>query len=284
MSVLVVTDAPDQAAGGRPLDSAGGLRSPRGRSPLLWASLLRTLQQAQDVRQAQDVQQSGQAAAPLNPTDSPNPPNPLRVLDCGGGSGSLAVPLAAQGAVLTVVDVSIDALATLMRRAAEAGVSDRVTAVQGEAESLTELVPSDAFDLVLAHELLEDVQNPELVMGQLAGVLRPGGVLSVVVANPVAGVLARALAGDVAGALAALHRPAHDYDAEVLAGQCRAVGLQVESVEGLGVFTDLVPGIELERPGALAALSELESAVAAQPPYRDIASRLHVQARRPAGG
>lgn len=208
-----------------------------------------------------------------------------RVLDCGGGSGSLAVPLAAQGAMVTVVDVSIDALATLMRRAAEAGVSERVTAVQGEAESLAELVAADSFDLVLAHDVLEDVQNPILVVRQIAGVLRPGGVLSVVVANPVAGVLARVLAGDVAGALAAYHRPGQPaYDAEMLANQCRAAGLRVQSVEGLGVFTDLVPGIELERPGAIAALSELEASVAGQPPYRDIASRLHVQARRPAAG
>jgi 2-polyprenyl-3-methyl-5-hydroxy-6-metoxy-1,4-benzoquinol methylase len=207
------------------------------------------------------------------------------VLDCGGGSGSLAVPLAEQGAVLTVVDVSIDALATLMRRAAEAGVSDRVTAVQGEAESLAELVAAETFDLVLAHDVLEDVQNPVLVLRQIATVLRPDGVLSVVVANPVAGVLARVLAGDVAGALTILHRPAQQaYDAAALAELCLAAGLQSQSVEGLGVFTDLVPGIELERPGAIAALSELESAVAGQPPYRDIASRLHLRARRPAAG
>ena len=257
MSVLVASDAPDQAAGGTPASSL--VAAPRGRSPLLWASLQRVLEQSQ-------------AAAP-------------RVLDCGGGSGSLAVPLAEQGAVVTVVDVSIDALATLMRRAAEAGVSERVTAVQGEAESVAELAPADAFDLVLAHDVLEDVQSPALVLRQVATLLRPGGVLSAVVANPVAGVLARVFTGDVAGALATVSRPTPQaYDAEVLANQCLAAGLHVHSVEGLGVFTDLVPGIELERPGAIAALSELEAAVAGKLPYRDIASRLHVQARRPAAG
>ena len=253
-------DALDQAAGGTRVFGPAAAGQPHGRSPLLWASLQRILEQPR-----------ADAAA--------------RVLDCGGGSGSLAVPLAAQGAMVTVVDVSIDALATLTRRAAEAGVPDRVSAVQGEAESLAELVPAGTFDLVLAHDLLEDVQNPALVMHQLAAALRPGGVLSVVVANPVAGVLARVLTGDVAGALAAVSRPGqHPYDVEVLANQCLAAGLRVQSVDGLGVFSDLVPGIELERPGALAALSELEAAVAARPPYRDIASRLHVQARRPAAG
>jgi len=205
------------------------------------------------------------------------------VLDCGGGSGGLAVPLAATGAVVTVVDVSADALATLTRRAAEAGVPERVTAVQGDAESLADLVPAGSFDLVLAHDVLSDVPNPALVLGQIASVLRPGGVLSVVAGNPVAGVLARALAGDLAGALAAVTRPVDPQGGlDELTAQCRAAGLQVRAVEGLGVFSDLVPGIELDRPGALSTLAELESAVAGRPPYRDIAARLHLLASRPA--
>jgi S-adenosylmethionine-dependent methyltransferase len=206
-----------------------------------------------------------------------------RVLDCGGGSGSLAVPLASQGAEVTVVDVSIDALSTLMRRAAEAGASARVTAVQGEAETLSELVASDHFDLVLAHEVLENVTSLPAGLQQIAMVLRPGGTTSVVVGNPVAVVLGRALAGDVAGALAALMRPSHEvYDLDGLIRECRAAGLDVDSVDGIGVFSELVPGIELERPGAMTALAELEAATAGLAPYRDIASRLHLMARRPA--
>lgn len=264
VSGVVASDPREPAAGSaRLLDPVTAAQPPHGRSSLLWAGL------SQVVREQA-------ASGPAVP----------RVLDCGGGSGGLAVPLAAQGAVVTVVDVSIDALATLTRRAAEAGVADRVTAVQGEAESLADLVPAGSVDLVLVHDVLEDVPDPVAVLRQVAQVLHPGGVLSLVAANPVAGVLARALAGDLAGALAALSRPvgAAAPDAAALAGWCTAAGLQVRSVEGLGVFTDLVPGIELDRPGALALLAELESAVAAQPPYRDIASRLHVWARRPATG
>jgi S-adenosylmethionine-dependent methyltransferase len=56
----------------------------------------------------------------------------------------------------------------------------------------------------------------------------------------------------------------------------------VDLVDGIGVFTELVPGIELERPGAMTALTELEAATSGLAPYRDIASRLHIIARRPA--
>jgi S-adenosylmethionine-dependent methyltransferase len=231
---------------------------PRGQSPLLWASLQRCL-----------AGMSGDRAP--------------KVLDCGGGSGSLAVPLASQGAEVTVVDISIDALSTLMRRAAEAGASERVTAVQGEAEGLSDLVPMDHFDLVLAHEVLESVTSLPAGLRQITSVLRPGGSTSIVLGNPVAVVLGRALAGDVAGALAALQRPSHEvYDLDDLITECRMAGLDVDSVDGIGVFSELVPGIELERPGAMTALADLEAATAGLAPYRDIASRLHLMARRPA--
>lgn len=237
--------------------------SPRGQSPLLWAALQRSLSR-------------------LATEDTPGQAHHgLRVLDCGGGSGSLAVPLASQGAQVTVVDVSIDALSTLMRRAAEAGVSERVSAVQGEAESLSDLVPAAGFDLVLAHEVLHNVSDVPAGVAQLAKALRPGGLLSITMANRVAGVIARALAGDVSGALRAEQdQDSGAHDGAGVISACQASGLQVETIEGLGVFTEMVPGIALERPGNATALIELEAAVASVAPYRDIASRLHIIARR----
>src|SRR6266568_5189840 len=51
----------------------------------------------------------------------------LDIVDVGGGTGGLAVPFAALGHNVTVVDPSPDALAAAQRRAAEAGA--RLTAV-----------------------------------------------------------------------------------------------------------------------------------------------------------
>ena len=74
-----------------------------------------------------------------------------RVLDVGGGSGAWAVPLAALGCVVTVVDSSPNALAALQRRARDAGVHDRIRAVQGDADALGDVVPAGSADLVLGH-------------------------------------------------------------------------------------------------------------------------------------
>ncbi|HEX8627928.1 MAG TPA: methyltransferase domain-containing protein, partial [Catenuloplanes sp.] len=75
----------------------------------------------------------------------------LTVLDVGGGTGGFAVPLAEAGHRVTVVDASPDALAALDRRAAEAGVGDRVRAVQGDGDALAGLVEAGSADLVLCH-------------------------------------------------------------------------------------------------------------------------------------
>lgn len=237
-------------------DEPGRLRTPAGLAPLLWARLWQA-----------SARPSGEIAA--------------TVLDCGGGSGSLAVPLAAAGAEVTVVDISIDALATLLRRAAEAGVSDRVRAVQGDVEALSEVVPAGSYDLVLAHGLLENVPDPALALRQLALVLKPGAVASLLVANPVAAVLGRLLAGDVGSALEGFRRSeAGAGSLPAVVEHCEQAGLSVESVEGIGVFGEFVAGMVLERPGVQDQLAELEQAAAAVPPYRDIASRLHLIARR----
>ncbi len=211
---------------------------------------------------------------------------PAAVLDCGGGSGSFAVPLARVGAAVTVVDVSVDALATLHRRADEAGVADRVTPLQGDVETLADTVPVAAFDLVLAHGILEAVDHLAPAFSGIADSVRPGGRLSILVGNPVAGVLARALAGDLSAALDELRGLDTDLrhpGPDTVRALCHDAGLLVEGVHGIGVFSDLVPGAALDAPGAQEALAELEAATSTRRPFADIAARVHVLAHRPPG-
>ncbi|WP_433649703.1 methyltransferase domain-containing protein [Micromonospora zamorensis] len=214
----------------------------------------------------------------------------LTVLDVGGGTGGFAVPLARAGHRVTVVDASPDALAALTRRAAEAGVADRIAAVQGDGDDLAGLVEPAGVDLVLCHSVLEVVDDPAPVVTALATALRPGGAVSVLVAGRAAAVLGRAMNGhlDVATALAA--DPAgtagtrdtlrRRYDAPGAAALLGAAGLVVEEIHGVRVLADLLPAAVAD--GQSAALVELERALAAQPPYRDLAAQLHLFARRPA--
>ncbi|MGH8861567.1 MAG: class I SAM-dependent methyltransferase [Jatrophihabitantaceae bacterium] len=206
-----------------------------------------------------------------------------RVVDCGGGSGRFAVPLAVAGATVTVIDISIDALATLRRRAIEAGVADRVVAVQGDVENLAEALSGDTFDLVLAHGILDVVDPLPVTFSGIAAAVRPGGLLSVLVGNPVAGVLSRTLAGDLVGAERELAGLDDERGSGPGAAQrlCAGHGLIVEQQHGIGVFRDLVPGQALDGPGARDALARLEAACAQRRPFAEIAGRVHLLARRP---
>jgi 2-polyprenyl-3-methyl-5-hydroxy-6-metoxy-1,4-benzoquinol methylase len=124
----------------------------------------------------------------------------LDVLDVGGGTGGFAVPLAELGHRVTVVDPSPDALAALERRAAEAGVTGRVRAVQGDVGGLADVVAPGSVDVAICHGVLEYVDDPPEALARLAATLRAGGVLSLLVAQRDAAVLSRALVGRFADA------------------------------------------------------------------------------------
>ena len=130
----------------------------------------------------------------------------LDVLDIGGGTGGFAVRVAGLGHRVTVVDPSPDALAALARRAREDGVE--VAGQQGDLGSLLELAGPAGADLVLCHGVLEVVDDPAAALATIREVLRPGGRLSLLVAQRHAAVIARAMAGHVAQALALLDDPA----------------------------------------------------------------------------
>jgi 2-polyprenyl-3-methyl-5-hydroxy-6-metoxy-1,4-benzoquinol methylase len=216
---------------------------------------------------------------------------PLRVLDVGGGSGVFAVPLARLGHQVTVVDPSADALATLHRRAGTAGVGDRVVGVQGDGDRLRDVLDGDvdgAFDLALCHSVLEVVDDPAATLRQIAGALRPAGLVSVATANRAGAVLARALGGHPVEALALLEdrdpfpgraRPARRRFAPAdLVALVEAAGLRPGTWRGVSVVADLLGGDSGADP---AAVRSLELALAETSPYRDVATGLHLLAARP---
>jgi SAM-dependent methyltransferase len=216
----------------------------------------------------------------------------LDVLDIGGGTGGFAVPLAQAGHRVTVLDPSPDALAALGRRVAEAGVAAQVRAVQGDADNIAAAIGADSFDLVLCHGVLEHTDDPAGALVAAVAALRPGGVVSLLVANRNAAVFARAVTGHLAAARHALEDPAgrwgaqdplpRRFDPDEALDLVRAAGARVLATHGVRVFSDLVPSGVIEGEAlAREELLALESAVAEHPAFRAIATQLHVLAARP---
>ncbi|WAL63679.1 methyltransferase domain-containing protein [Amycolatopsis cynarae] len=212
------------------------------------------------------------------------------VVDVGGGTGVWAVPLAAAGCVVTVVEPNQNALATLRRRAAEREVSGRITVVADDTDALPARVPPASADLVLAHGLLEIVDDPAAVAAVLARTVSAAGAVSVLAANRYAAVLHRALAGRLGEARRLLtgadgvlsgegETLLRRFDTAGLTALLEAAGLRVALLQGDGVVSDSLGEAEAaEFTGD--ELAGFEAAACGVPTLRDIATRLHVLARR----
>jgi S-adenosylmethionine-dependent methyltransferase len=221
---------------------------------------------------------------------------PLRVLDLGGGTGGTAVPLAAAGHDVTVVDPSPDALASLARRAAETGTSPRIHPVQGDTDTVGEPGTDGArpaYDLVCLHGTLEVVDDPDAALANIAAVLAPGGTLSLVVAQRLPAALARALAGQFARAKAIIERPdgrwgdddpaPRRFDEPAVRALLAAHGLTTVQSHGVRIFSDLVPSALVDSEADRAALLDLEDVASHHPDHPllgDLGSVRHVLATR----
>jgi SAM-dependent methyltransferase len=211
----------------------------------------------------------------------------LDVIDAGGGTGGFAVPLAALGHSVTVVDPSPDSLAAAQRRAAERDV--RIGAVQGDAAGLDSVVGEQAADLIICHSVLEYVDSPADALAAIARVLRSGGTVSVLASGVVAAVLHRALTGRFDEARALLERDRQGMPGDGprwftlpgLTALIEGAGLTPGAALGAEIFGGLVPSVLVDaEPGAAESLRALEAAAATYPALRDVAAKLHVLGRR----
>jgi len=97
----------------------------------------------------------------------------LRVLDVGCGGGLLSEPLARRGAQVVGIDASAGNLAAARRHAAAQGVAlDYRLGDPAQA-----LGPQELFDVVLALEVVEHVDDVPAFVGRVARAVAPGGLL-----------------------------------------------------------------------------------------------------------
>lgn len=216
----------------------------------------------------------------------------LEVVDVGGGSGVQAVRIAERGHRVTVVDPSPNALATLERRARDAGVIDRIVAIQGDAGGLAGLVPAGGADLVLCHGVLDVVDDPVEAIAQVAALAAPDALVSVVVAARHGAVVSRVIAGHIREAMAILQSSEGTYGGadplprrftvDGLVGLLADAGLAVRQVRGVRTFGDLVGGGLDDGSVGTAEVAKIDAMVSGDAAFQSLAATLHLTALRSA--
>lgn len=100
----------------------------------------------------------------------------LRVLDVGCGGGLMSEALARDGATVVGIDASAGNIGAARRHAAaDAAVSARLDYRHGDPAAT--LQPGEQFDVVLALEVVEHVDDVPAFLAQVAAAVAPGGLL-----------------------------------------------------------------------------------------------------------
>ncbi|MEI6665005.1 MAG: class I SAM-dependent methyltransferase [Chloroflexota bacterium] len=103
----------------------------------------------------------------------------LTVVDCGTGSGYMAIELARRGARVVACDLTFASLERLVRIAGEVGVADRMLAVCCTADRLP--VRTDAIEAFIANGLIEHLPDDRAAAVEWARVCRAAATLMVAV-------------------------------------------------------------------------------------------------------
>ena len=110
-------------------------------------------------------------------------PKPWRILDAGGGTARVGVPLAERGHEVTIADVSAKMLQIAQNRARQVGVATRINTVKADICDLSELA-DERFDLSLAlGDPLSYCTDAAKGLAELHRVTRTGGILFAEVEN-----------------------------------------------------------------------------------------------------
>jgi 2-polyprenyl-6-hydroxyphenyl methylase/3-demethylubiquinone-9 3-methyltransferase len=156
----------------------------------------------------------------------------LSLLDIGCGGGLMAEPMARLGFAVTAIDAAGKNIAVARRHAEQMGlaIDYRAAPVEALAEA------GEAFDVVLALEVVEHVADLDGFLAAAVATLKPGGLMVLSTLNRTAKAFALAIVG-VEYVLGWLPRGTHDWRKFVqpaeLSASLRHAGARVTGLSGL---------------------------------------------------
>lgn len=215
------------------------------------------------------------------------PPPPAAVLDVGGGAGHQSLPLARLGYHVTLLDPSPAMLARASERLAgePEQVRARVTLLEGSGEDAVELTGGQRFDAVLCLGVLLYLDDPQPLVHALCGVVRPGGVVSIMTLAPhgpaTRAVLERRWSDaltlfDVTREVGPLGVDTRADSVAGLTALLQEEGAELEAWYGVLLFSEW---LALPSTADVRQIGEVELAASRRDPYRQAARSFHLIGR-----
>lgn len=169
-----------------------------------------------------------------------NPCSPLegiKVLDVGCGGGLFSEPLARIGADVTGIDASLELIATAKEHATlDPSLDGKLNYVQTVIEDFS-VDNREAFNAVVASEIIEHVNDKDLFVKCCVDTLKPGGSIFVTTFN-------KTLNSWIAGIIAAEHilklipKGTHDWNKFITPAEMQSLlekhGCKTQLIHGIG--------------------------------------------------
>ena len=104
---------------------------------------------------------------------------PLRILDVGTGTALIPVELCSREfpCSITAIDLAAEMLAVARDNVSAARCANRIVLECVDAKQLP--YPDGSFDALISNSIVHHIPQPGVVLGEMARVLRPGGLLFV---------------------------------------------------------------------------------------------------------
>ena len=218
----------------------------------------------------------------LERLDETLPAPPARILDAGGGSGAVAVPLAERGYAVTILEPSEGMRRVASERLAATGLDVGIVAGSIEDAPSRALGP---FDAVCAHAVLLYTDDPVRELRRLRSVTRDDGILSLLEKNRDALSMRPGLSGAFEEARRVLDDPVaagnlgirnRSWSVREWERKLADSGWRLDSWAGVRLFSD--GAADDLSPDAFDALLAHERDAGRRDPYRAVSRLVHLSA------